>query len=136
MLSPNLQYRAAWSRFWSGSDANGDKGFKSGIDTTVIKISSKLSVELDMLKRRQLKIQPNNVTIVEEVSIAAKNDSGVVDGVQRLENECSKSITNESTVNNMVQEENNEHKSSITQQRERQLIVSLCDKERAIAAQV
>lgn len=87
-----------------------------------------------MLKRRQLKIQPNNVTIVEEVSIAAKNDSGVVDGVQRLENECSKSITNESTVNNMVQEENNE--SSITQQRERQLIVSLCDKERAIAAQV
>lgn len=89
-----------------------------------------------MLKRRQLKIQPNNVTIVEEVSIAAKNDSGVVDGVQRLETECSKSITNESTANNMVQEENNEHKNSITQQRERQLIVSLCDKERAIAAQV
>lgn len=98
-----------------------------------------------MLKRRQPRIQPNNVTIVEEVSVSATNDSNIT-GEQRQLTECSKAITitNESTANNEDMDDDNdqmlqmdnENKSSITQQRQRQLIVKLCEKEGALSAHV
>lgn len=44
---------------------------KSGLDTTVNKISSKISIEFEVLKRKQAKCQvAHNMTVVEEVSVA------------------------------------------------------------------
>ena len=55
-------------RFWSGSEPG---GLKSSLDATVNRFSSKLSNELEVLRRKQAKAQANlDLTALEEVSLA------------------------------------------------------------------
>lgn len=79
-------------RFWSGSD---DNGLRSTLDSTVHRISSKFSVELDLFKKKQGNRGPmanQNMTTVEEVSV-----------VDNLENNNNNSDSVNTNVNNRDQ---------------------------------
>lgn len=122
---------------------------KSGLDTTVNKISSKISIEFEVLKRKQAKCQvAHNMTVVEEVSVAEnttnnnsngnlkKNSSSTNNNNSEvaqqphgvtITNKCTAVTLQKMVCDNAVEangepEENN--KESATKQR---LIVDLCD---------
>lgn len=69
---------------------------KSGLDTTVNKISSKISIEFEVLKRKQAKCQvAHNMTVVEEVSVAETNNNN---GILSLKKNSSSTNINNSVV--------------------------------------
>lgn len=88
-----LQYRAAWTRFWSGTDEDGV--IQSSLDTTVNKISSKLSTELEILRKRQNR--GPNLTVVEEVSVTehSLNSAKLVGGVGGVGGETNNNKTSD-----------------------------------------
>lgn len=149
LLLLHKQYRAAWNRFWSGSGE--EEGLKSGLDTTVNKISSKISIEFEVLKRKQAKCQvAHNMTVVEEVSVAENtvttnnnNSNGnlslkknststnIINGVVvqqphgvTITNKCTAATLQKTLGDNAVGEPEEHNKESATKQR---LIVDLCD---------